>query len=74
MPFCNPQVTFSAQEPDPAVSEGICSVIYAAPRAEVKGAFLEYIVYCKLDTHWFQSYMFYEISSCTSMVGSFLQR
>jgi len=29
---------FSTREPDPAVSEGICSIIYAAPRTELKGA------------------------------------
>jgi vacuolar protein sorting-associated protein IST1 len=33
-----PYPAFSTQEPDPAVSEGICSIIYAAPRTELKGA------------------------------------
>jgi hypothetical protein len=28
---------FSTREPDTAVSEGICSIIYAAPRTELKG-------------------------------------
>lgn len=31
-------LVFSTREPDPAVGEGICSIIYAAPRTEVKGA------------------------------------
>jgi len=29
-------LVFSTREPDPAVGEGICSIIYAAPRTEVK--------------------------------------
>jgi Regulator of Vps4 activity in the MVB pathway len=33
---------FSTREPDPAVCEGICSIIYAAPRTEVKGALLRH--------------------------------
>ena len=28
----------STREPDPGVSEGVCSIIYAAPRTELKGS------------------------------------
>lgn len=31
------QLVSSTREPDPAVGEGICSIIYAATRTEVKG-------------------------------------
>jgi hypothetical protein len=30
-------VIHSSREPDPAVSEGVCSIIHAAPRTELKG-------------------------------------
>jgi len=30
-------VELNTREPDPAVGEGICSIIYAAPRTELKG-------------------------------------
>ena len=41
-------LVFSTREPDPAVGEGICSIIYAAPRTEVKGAYLG-IAYDQLE-------------------------
>ena len=31
------QCNCSTREPDPAVSEGVCAIIYAAPRTELKG-------------------------------------
>ena len=34
-PFRNPPR--STREPDPGVSEGVCAIIYAAPRTELKG-------------------------------------
>jgi len=27
----------STREPDPGISEGVCSIIHAAPRTELKG-------------------------------------
>lgn len=35
----------STRDPDPGISEGVCSIIYAAPRIEVKGE----------HSHWFTS-------------------
>jgi vacuolar protein sorting-associated protein IST1 len=37
---CAPHLTgsSSAREPDAAVAEGVCAIIHAAPRTEIKGA------------------------------------
>ena len=35
--------TLSTREPDPGINEAVCSVIYSAPRTELKGATLSHI-------------------------------